>query len=92
MTYSVSLNVANILYIWIVLLIFKTTGILDNFHNISVSLEKLVDPILKKKILDHILETPRPVIFGVKYFNCDDTKWYLQNIHAWNKDDIEVVI
>ena len=28
---------------------------------------------------DHILEIPRPVVFGVKYFNCDTTKAYLRD-------------
>jgi len=44
-------------------------------------------------MVDHILEIPRLIDFGVKCFNSSTTNLYLQNNPAWNKEDeIEVVI
>ena len=43
-------------------------------------------------MVDHILEIPTLVVFGVKWFDCDNTKLCLRNNSAWNKDDIEAVI
>ena len=43
-------------------------------------------------MVDHILETPRLLVFGVKCFHCDTAKLNLQDNPAWNKDDIEVLI
>jgi len=43
-------------------------------------------------MVDHILEIPRLVVFRVKSFKCDTTKFNLRNNPVWNKDDIEVVI
>ena len=45
-----------------------------------------------EKMVDHILEIPRLLVFGVKWFSCDTTKFCLGNNSAWNKDDIKVVI
>ena len=39
-------------------------------------------------MVDHILEIPILLVFGVKCFNCDTKKSYLGNNPAWNKDDI----
>ena len=57
---------------------FLLTGIWKNF---------LISPSI-----DHILEIQRLVVFGVTSFNCDNTKSYLRNNPARNKDNIEVVI
>ena len=47
------------------LLIFNWN--LDKFPDIFVNIEG-------EKMVDHIFEIPRPIVFGVKCFNCDDTK------------------
>ena len=52
---------------------------LDKFPIIFVNFEG-------EKMVDHILEIPRLVNFGVKRFNCE------YEIPAWNKYDVEVVI
>ena len=71
-----------LLNILTVLLIFKK---LNKFPNISVN-------FVYKKLADHILEIPRPVVFGVKCFYCETSTICLRNNLTWNKDDIEVVI
>ena len=43
-------------------------------------------------MVDYILEIPTLIVFGVKCFDCDNTKLCLRNNPAWNKDDIEAVI
>ena len=44
-------------------------------------------------MVNHILEIPRLVVFGVKCFNWNSTKFISLNNPAWNKYiDIEVVI
>ena len=58
---------------------------LDKFPNISVNFEG-------KIMVDHILEIPRLVVFGVTCLNCNIKKLWLRNNPSWNKDDIEVVI
>ena len=45
-----------------------------------------------ENIVDHILEIPTMVVFGVNCFNCETSKLCIRNNPAWNKDDIEVVI
>ena len=55
---------------------------LDKFLNIAVNFEG-------KKMVDHILEFTRLLVFGV---NRDTTKLYLRNNPARNKDNVEVVI
>ena len=57
----------------------------NSFPNISVNFEG-------EKMVDHILENLRLVVFSVKCFDLDTLKQCLQNNHAWNKDDIEVNI
>ena len=39
-------------------------------------------------MVDHILEIPRLVVFGIKCFESATTKLILRNNSAWNKDDI----
>ena len=42
-------------------------------------------------MVDHILKIPRLVAFGVKCFNCDSTKLYLQNNHTSDKDNVTIL-
>ena len=44
-------------------------------------------------MVDHILEIPRLLVFGIKCLNSDTTKLYLRNNPVWKKvDDIEAII
>ena len=77
----VSLKFTELLNIWIVLLIFNKLE--------SGQIAWYLRELWKKKMVDHILEIPGLVVFGVdRYF----TKLCLQNNPACKKDDIEVVI
>ena len=69
-------------YIFNIWTVFLSFNKLDKFPNIAVNFEG-------KKMVDHILENPRLVVFGV---NRDTTKLYLRNNPARNKDNVEVVI
>ena len=78
-TFFVSLKLTEILNIFLI------NWNLDLIPNISVYFEG-------GKMVDHILEIPRLVVFGVKCFNCNTTKLYLRNSPTKKKDDIAVVI
>ena len=53
---------------------------LGEFSNFSVNFES-------EKMVDHILEIPRLLVFCIKCFSCNTTQLCLQNISTWIKDD-----
>ena len=65
------------------LCILKIDGDIKHLNSF-VDFNKLVSGFESENMLDHNLEIPIPVVFGVKCFNCDTTKLYLE-------DNIEVV-
>ena len=78
-TFFVSLKLTEILNIFLI------NWNLDTFRSISVFFEG-------EKMVNYILEIPGLVVFGVKCFNCNTSKFYLRNNPIKKKDDIAVVI
>ena len=74
------------------LYIFKIEGVIKHLNSFVDKCPYISVYFEGEKMVDHILETRRLLVFGVKCFNCDTAKLNLQDNPAWNTDDIEVVI
>ena len=72
---NVSFKLTETFNIWIVLFIFKKLE--------SGQISYYLRQFGREKMVDHILEILRLLVFGVKCFNCDTTKLYLRNNPAW---------